>query len=176
MLRNDFALSPSPLMSILSKTLLVKSSAVTSWFSLPVMARMAWGNKQPHDQSLPFVFLVIILQDPAKWVLPLLGSNLDDVEQLVSVDAAVAVHVVELEVPAQLVLHLAAHHQAERRHVLHEVDVAVLRAPFLLTWDGDNNAARIWRSLFAKSLKQLCPFWGFSLRSFRNATNEIQNP
>lgn len=44
------------------------------------------------------------------------------------VDAAVAVHVVQLEVPAQLVLHLAAHHQAERRHVLHEVYVAVLQA------------------------------------------------
>lgn len=42
------------------------------------------------------------------------------------VDAAVAVHVVQLEVPAQLVLHLAAHHQAEGRHVLHEVYVAVL--------------------------------------------------
>lgn len=54
--------------------------------------------------------------------------HLDDVQQLVAVDAAVAVHVVELEVPAQLVLHLAAHHQAERRHVLHEVYVAVLRS------------------------------------------------
>lgn len=52
--------------------------------------------------------------------------HLDDVEQLVPVDASVAVHVVQLEVPAQLVLHLAAHHQAERRHVLHEVYVAVL--------------------------------------------------
>lgn len=53
--------------------------------------------------------------------------HLDDVEELVPVDAAVSVHVVELEVPAQLVLHLSPHHQAERGHVLHEVDVAVLQ-------------------------------------------------
>lgn len=55
--------------------------------------------------------------------------HLDDVEELVPVDAAVSVHVVELEVPAQLVLHLSPHHQAERGHVLHEVDVAVLQKP-----------------------------------------------
>lgn len=53
--------------------------------------------------------------------------HLDDVEQFVPVDAAVSVHVVELEVPAQLVLHLSSHHQAERSHVLHEVYVAVLQ-------------------------------------------------
>jgi len=56
-------------------------------------------------------------------------THLYDVEELVPVDAAVAVHVVEFEIPAQLVLHLPAHHQAKGRHVLHEVDVAVLQTP-----------------------------------------------
>lgn len=56
-----------------------------------------------------------------------LPAHLDDVEQLVPVDAAVPVHVVEFEIPAQLVLHLPSHHQAESGDVLHEVDVAVLQ-------------------------------------------------
>lgn len=59
---------------------------------------------------------------------PALGtwSYPDDGEQLVAVDASVAVHVIELEVPAQLLFHLPLEDQAQRRHVLHEVDVAVL--------------------------------------------------
>lgn len=43
------------------------------------------------------------------------------------VDAAVTIHVIQLEIPAQLVLHLPPHHQAERSHVLHEVYVTVLQ-------------------------------------------------
>lgn len=43
------------------------------------------------------------------------------------VDAAVTIHVIQLEIPAQLVLHLPPHHQAERGHVLHEVYVTVLQ-------------------------------------------------
>ena len=50
----------------------------------------------------------------------------DDGEQLVTVNASIAIDVVELEVPAQLLFHLPLEDQAERRHVLHEVDVAVL--------------------------------------------------
>ena len=56
----------------------------------------------------------------------LVEAYLDDVQQLVAVNAAVPVHVVQFEVPAQLVLHLAPHHQAQSGHVLQEVDVAVL--------------------------------------------------
>lgn len=52
---------------------------------------------------------------------------LDDVEEFVSVNAAVAIHIIQFEVPAQLVLHLPAHHQAEGGHILHEVYVAILR-------------------------------------------------
>lgn len=52
---------------------------------------------------------------------------LDDVQELVAVDAAVSVHVVEFEVPAKLVLHLSPHHQTQGRHVLHEVYVSILQ-------------------------------------------------
>lgn len=54
---------------------------------------------------------------------------LDDVQEFVPVDAAVSVHVIELEIPAQLVLHLPSHHQAQCGHVLHEVYVAILQKP-----------------------------------------------
>lgn len=50
-----------------------------------------------------------------------------DVEELMPVDAAIAVHIIEFEIPAQLVLHLSPHHQTESGHVLHEVYVAVLQ-------------------------------------------------
>ncbi len=50
-----------------------------------------------------------------------------DVEELVSVDAAVSVHIIKFEIPAQLVLHLSSHHQTESGHILHEVYVAVLQ-------------------------------------------------
>lgn len=56
-----------------------------------------------------------------------LRPHLYDVEELVPIDAAVSVHVVEFEVPAQFVLHLSSHHQAESGDVLHEVYVAVLQ-------------------------------------------------
>lgn len=56
-----------------------------------------------------------------------LRPHLYDVEELVPIDAAVSVHVVEFEVPAQFVLHLSPHHQAESGDVLHEVYVSVLQ-------------------------------------------------
>lgn len=52
---------------------------------------------------------------------------LNDVEELMSVNAAVAVHIIKFEIPAQLVLHLSPHHQAESSHILHEVYVAILQ-------------------------------------------------
>lgn len=54
-------------------------------------------------------------------------AHLDDVEEFVPVDAAISVHVVEFEIPAQFVLHFPSHHQAESGDVLHEVYVAVLQ-------------------------------------------------
>lgn len=71
-----------------------------------------------------------------------LPPHLYDVEELVPIDAAVSVHVVEFEVPAQLVLHLASHHQAEGSDVLHEVYVAVLqKREVLLNQTRQNDSA-----------------------------------
>lgn len=56
-----------------------------------------------------------------------LQAHLYDVEELVPVDAAVSVHVVQFEIPAQFVLHLSPHHQAESGDVLHKVYVAILQ-------------------------------------------------
>lgn len=57
-----------------------------------------------------------------------------DVEELVTVNAAVSVHIIKFEIPAQLVLHLSSHHQAERSDILHEVYVAVLQKQ-ARSWD-----------------------------------------
>lgn len=113
---------PSPFISILSNTRLVKSSGVNSWFSLPLIARMAWRRKSkismPHwDQEL---LENSVLQEHD-------GLCLYNVEELVSVDAAVSIHIIKFEIPAQLVLHLSPHHQAEGSHILHEIYVAVLQ-------------------------------------------------
>lgn len=64
------------------------------------------------------------------------AGYLYDVEELVAVNAAVSVHIIQLEIPAQLVLHLSSHHQAERGHILHEVDVAVLQKQVRRWWGG----------------------------------------
>lgn len=50
-----------------------------------------------------------------------------DVEQLVAVNTAVSIHVIKFKIPAELVLHLPSHHQAEGGHILHEIYVAVLQ-------------------------------------------------
>lgn len=105
-------------MSILSNTLLVKSSAVVSWLSLPLIARMACGG-----DTVASARAAACGRTPGEELRP----HLDDVEELVAIDAAVSVHVVEFEVPAQFVLHLSPHHQAESGDVLHEVYVAVLQ-------------------------------------------------
>ena len=65
-------------------------------------------------------------QKPAVWVLDT-ALYLDNVEELVSVNAAVAIHVIQFEVPAQLVLHLPSHDQTQGGHILHEVYVAILQ-------------------------------------------------
>lgn len=117
--------SPSPFISILSNTRLVKSSADVSWFSFPLIARMAWRrrrrNKKRNKISLPKTWSGV-------WC-HVMWSYLYDVEELVSVDAAVSIHVVKFEIPAQLVLHLSSHHQTQSCDVLHEVNVAVLQRP-----------------------------------------------
>lgn len=50
-----------------------------------------------------------------------------DVEELMSVNAAVTIHIVKFEIPAQLLLHLSPHHQVESGHILYEVYGAVLQ-------------------------------------------------
>jgi len=55
-------------------------------------------------------------------------AYLNDKQQLVAVDAPAAVHIVQFEVPTELLLHLPLQHQAQRGHVLHEVNVAILNA------------------------------------------------
>lgn len=59
------------------------------------------------------------------------------------VDAAVTVHVIQLEIPAQLVLHLPPHHQAERGHVLHKVYVTVLQPTRKMIGLSQQNIFRI---------------------------------
>lgn len=54
-------------------------------------------------------------------------SYLYDIQELVSVYAAVAVNIVKSEVPAQFVLHLPSHYETEGGHVLHEVYITVLQ-------------------------------------------------
>lgn len=50
-----------------------------------------------------------------------------DVEELMPVNATITIHIIEFEIPAQLVLHLPSHHQTESSHILYEVYVAVLQ-------------------------------------------------
>ena len=50
-----------------------------------------------------------------------------DVEELMPVNATVTIHIIEFEIPAQLVLHLPSHHQTESSHILYKVYVAVLQ-------------------------------------------------
>lgn len=54
-------------------------------------------------------------------------THFDDVQQLSPVDAAIAIHVVELEIPPELLVHLPLQHQAQSCHILHEIDVAILK-------------------------------------------------
>lgn len=61
--------------------------------------------------------------------------HLDDLQQLVAVDAAAAVDVVEFEVPAQLLLHAPLQHEAQGGHVLHKVNEAVLQ------WDTHSGSS-----------------------------------
>lgn len=44
-----------------------------------------------------------------------------------SINAAVAIYIIELEIPPQLLLHLPPENEAEGGHVFHEVNVSVLR-------------------------------------------------
>lgn len=44
-----------------------------------------------------------------------------------SVNTAVSIHIIKFEIPAQFMLHLSSHHQAEGSHILHEIYVAILQ-------------------------------------------------
>ena len=57
---------------------------------------------------------------------PLTDTDLYNVQQLQAVDAAIAVLVIDLEGPLQLVLQGAPQHQVQGCHVLQEVDGVVL--------------------------------------------------
>lgn len=97
-------------------TQLVKARAAAGTLSLnPIPFRAQPLKTQPRLSARPRPCPAL-----GTWSYP------DDGEQLVAVDASVAVHVVELEVPAQLLFHLPLEDQAQRRHVLHEINVAVL--------------------------------------------------
>lgn len=85
------------------------------------MARMACRKKKRKMESLSTsrgITVVGALND---------RTHLYDVEELVSVNAAISIHIVQFEIPPQLVLHLPSHHQAQGCHILHEVDVTVLQ-------------------------------------------------
>lgn len=55
------------------------------------------------------------------------NAHLDYEQQLVTVDAATPVYVVEFKIPAQLLLHSCLQHQTQSSHVLHEINEAVLQ-------------------------------------------------
>lgn len=50
-----------------------------------------------------------------------------DIEQLMSVYAAVAIHIIKSEVPAQFVLHFPSHYETQCCYILHEVYVTILQ-------------------------------------------------
>lgn len=52
---------------------------------------------------------------------------LDYLQQLVTVNAAAAINVIEFEVPAELLLHSPLQHQTQSSHILHEVNEPVLQ-------------------------------------------------
>lgn len=56
-----------------------------------------------------------------------LNAHLNYLKQLVAVDAATAIDVVEFEVPAELLLHASLQHQAQSGDILHEINEAVLQ-------------------------------------------------
>lgn len=71
---------------------------------------------------------------PLRWFQVLLlllvvwsSAHLDHEQQLITVDAAAPIDVIEFKVPAELLLHLGLQHQAQRSHVLHEINAAVLQ-------------------------------------------------
>lgn len=55
-------------------------------------------------------------------------THFDDVQQFSPVNAAVPVHIVELEIPSQLLIHLPFQDQTQSCHILHKIYVAILKA------------------------------------------------
>ncbi len=54
-------------------------------------------------------------------------AHLNYQKQLVSVDAATPVYVIQFEVPAQLLLNSSFQHQAQSGNILHEINEAILQ-------------------------------------------------
>lgn len=55
------------------------------------------------------------------------NAHLDYEQQLIAVDAATAIYVIEFKIPAELLLHSGLQHQTQSSHVLHEINEAVLQ-------------------------------------------------
>lgn len=43
-----------------------------------------------------------------------------------SINAAIAIYIIELEIPPQFLLHLPTENKAEGSHILHEVNISIL--------------------------------------------------
>lgn len=54
-------------------------------------------------------------------------EHLNYLQQLVAVDAATAIYIIQFEVPAELLLHSTFQHQAQSSHILHKVNVTILQ-------------------------------------------------
>lgn len=54
-------------------------------------------------------------------------AHLNDQKQLVTVNAAASVNIVEFEVPAKLLLHSTFENQAQSCYILHEINKTILQ-------------------------------------------------
>lgn len=48
-----------------------------------------------------------------------------------SINTAIAIYIIELEIPPQFLLHLPTENKAEGSHILHEVNISIL-------WENKN--------------------------------------
>lgn len=137
-------LSPLPLSGKVVVVVVVVGSSATRW--QPSVIALTWPDSAVSLTS-PRGFVrwgfVCVLNDTQRiltgcvrtaWgsLSTLLQStranaHLNYLKQLVAVDAATAVHVVEFEVPAELLLHASLQHQAQSGDILHEINEAILQ-------------------------------------------------
>lgn len=55
-----------------------------------------------------------------------LETHLNDVEQFMSINAAIAIYIIQFEIPPQFLFHLPTENKAEGSHIFHEVNISIL--------------------------------------------------